>query len=71
MRALHTQPGMQQAFGHQQLTWASLTLLNVTIVQWAAFKPAVPLVVEQLLLPAHCILLPGNTIQVRGARVGR
>lgn len=49
--------------------WASLTLFNVTIWRQATFKPAIPLVVERLLLPAHSILLPGNTIQVEGPRV--
>lgn len=51
--------------------WASLTLFNVTIRHQATFKPAIPLVVEWLLFPAHSILLPGNTIQVEGPRVSR
>lgn len=43
-----------------------LTLLNITIWHQATFKPAIPLVVERLLLPAQSILLPRNTIQVEG-----
>ena len=33
--------------------WAPLTLLDVTVGCGAPLKPAIPLVVEQLLLPAH------------------
>lgn len=46
--------------------WVSLTLFNITIWHQTTFKPAIPLVVEQLLLPAQSILMPRNTIQVKG-----
>lgn len=51
--------------------WVTLTLLDVTIRHQATFEAAVPLVAERLLLPAHSILLPGNTVQVEGPRVSR
>lgn len=51
--------------------WVSLTLLDVAVWQRAAFKAAVPLVAERLLLPAHGVRRPGNSIQVQDARVGR
>lgn len=53
-----------------ELSGASLTLLDVAVGPRAAFKPAVPLVVKQLSLPAHRALLPGNSVQVENASVG-
>lgn len=35
------------------LWWVSLTRLDIAIWHRAAFEPAVPLVAEQFLLPAH------------------
>lgn len=54
----------------QGLAWVSLTRLDIAVWHRAAFKPAVPLVAGQLLLPAHRVLRPGNSIQVKDARVG-
>ena len=50
--------------------WAPLTLLDVTVGRRAALNPAIPLVVEQLLLPAHQVLLPGDTVELQDAHVG-
>lgn len=54
----------------RELRWASLTLLDVTLRCRAALQPAVPLVVEQLLLPARQVRLPRDSIQVKDACVG-
>lgn len=53
------------------MRWASLTLLDVAVRHRAAFTAAVPLAAGRLLLPAHRVLRPGNSIQVKDARVGR
>lgn len=49
----------------------SLTLLDVAVRHRAAFTAAVPLAAERLFLPAPRVLRPGNSIQVKDARVGR